>query len=55
MDDMIVVSEIGEQWSPKIEPQVQAAMVTTHSSHISPPVTPQARGKAIGIMMAVVP
>ena len=29
MEDMIVVSEIGEQWSPKIAPHVTAAIVRT--------------------------
>lgn len=52
---MIVVSEIGEQWSPKIAPLVTAAIVKTAYASKTPPFMPIARGNAIGIMIAVVP
>ena len=47
----IVVSEIGEAWSPKIAPAKRAPIIGTKSSGASV----IARGTVIGIMIAKVP
>ena len=53
MDDRIVVSEIGEQWSPKIAP-VNTPLVHTITKPISG-FTAQARGMVNGIKILIVP
>ena len=54
-DDRMVVSEIGEQWSPKQPPPITAAIAAYTTVPISPPVRLNARGKQIGSMIAYVP
>jgi hypothetical protein len=50
MEEMIVVSEIGEEWSPKIPPDITAAMTNGICRSM---VAPNA--KPIGIMIENVP
>ena len=50
MEERMVVSERGEQWSPKIPPDTTAPMVR----RILPPIA-TAMGMAIGIIMEKVP
>ncbi len=50
IDEMMVVSEIGEQWSPKTPPPRTAARYNG-----SEPSRAAARGTAIGTMRAKVP
>ena len=54
MEDRIVVSEIGEQWSPKIAP-VNTALVETIVKFMSPELIAQANGIAKGIRILIVP
>ena len=53
IEDKIVVSEIGEQWSPKIAP-VNTPLVHTITKPISG-LTAQARGMVNGIKILIVP
>ena len=50
MDEIIVVSEIGEEWSPNIPPEMTAAMTKGICRSIVAP-----KAKAIGIMIEKVP
>ena len=50
MDEMIVVSEIGDEWSPKIPPANEAA---TNGARENPMTS--AAGTAIGSIIAKVP
>ena len=54
-DDRIVVSDIGEQWSPNVPPPRIAPTVQSNTVSISPPVIVNAKGIAIGVMIANVP
>ena len=54
IEDKIVVSEIGEQWSPKIAP-VNTPLVHTIVNDMSPELTAQANGIAKGINILMVP
>ena len=54
-DERIVVSEIGEQWSPKHPPPITAPTATYTTVSNSPPVKLNARGITIGSMIAYVP
>ena len=54
MDERIVVSEIGEQWSPKIAP-VNTPLVQTIVKLMSPVLTAHAKGIAKGIKILMVP
>ena len=53
MEDIIVVSEIGEQWSPKIAP-VNTALIDAIKNPNSGLIF-QARGIASGIKIVIVP
>ena len=52
---IIVVSEMGEQWSPKIAPSRMAATVTTVICPYMAPSNWNATGIAVGIKIAMVP
>ncbi len=52
---MIVVSDIGEQWSPNTAPVNTAPIVAYKMVPVSPPLSVKASGTAIGINIAVVP
>ena len=54
-DDRIVVSDIGEQWSPNVPPPRMEPTVISTNVSISPPVMENAKGIAIGVMIANVP
>ena len=54
-DDRIVVSDIGEQWSPNVPPPRIAPTVQSNTVSISFPVIVNAKGIAIGVMIANVP
>ena len=51
----MVVSDRGEQWSPKQPPPMTAATVAYTRLVASPPVILKARGITMGIMMAYTP
>ena len=50
MEERMVVSEMGEQWSPKIPPEMTAPIVSRMLASIATAI-----GMAIGIMMENVP
>ena len=54
-DDRIVVSDIGEQWSPNVPPPSTAPIVQNTNVVSSPPVIVNAKGITIGTMIANVP
>ena len=54
IDERIVVSEIGEQWSPKIAP-VNTPLVATIVNDMSPELIAHASGIAKGIKILIVP
>ena len=55
MDDIIVVSDIGEQWSPKTAPVITAPIVAYRMVPVSPPESVYTRGTDTGRRMAIVP
>ena len=54
-DDRIVVSDIGEQWSPNVPPPSTAQIVQNTNVVSLPQVIVNAKGITIGTMIANVP
>ena len=51
----MVVSEMGEQWSPRVAPPRIVATAAQTTVLSSPPLTERARGAMMGTMIAIVP